>query len=187
MADPEGRRNFEEADAYVTSRNKQLEANRWKTPPILNSPHNFHVANIQNIIAKTLDGNNCKYIKENEKIEFLKELCEEEKPFFMAFAETCLKEEVKVAEFDIKGYSHVASHRKNRNGGGVIIYLNNNLTYQTLVSISDEMCSVVAIHINELNTVVFMVYRPPPNNKNKYHGEILAESFKKIVIDNKNK
>merc|ERR1712179_607680 len=46
------------------------------------------------------------------------------------------------------------------------------------------MCSIVAIHINELNTVVFMVYRLPPNNKNKYHGEILTESFKKIVIDN---
>ena len=109
----------------------------------MNSPPNFHVANIQNIITKTLDGKKCNYIKENEKIEFLKELCEEEKPFFMAFAETCLKEEVKVAEFDIKGYSHVASHRKNRNGGGVIIYINNDLTYQTLVSISDEMCSLV--------------------------------------------
>jgi len=43
---------------------------------------------------------------------------------------------------------------------------------------------MIAIHINELNTVVFMVYRPPPNNKNIYHGEIIAESFKKIVIDN---
>ena len=42
---------------------------------------------------------------------------------------------------------------------------------------------MIAIHINELNTVVFMVYRPPPCYKNIYHGEILAESFKKIVID----
>jgi len=46
---------------------------------------------------------------------------------------------------------------------------------------------MVVIHINELNTVVFMVYRPPPNNKNKYHGKILAESFKKIIIDNLHK
>ena len=39
--------------------------------------------------------------------------------------------------------------------------------------------------VNELNTVVFMVHRPSPNNNNNiYHGEILAESFKKIVIDN---
>ena len=94
------------------------------------------------------------------------EQCQEEKPYFMAFAETCLNKEIKEAEFEIGGYSHVTSHRKNRNGGGVIIYINDNLTYQTLVSISDEMCSMIAIHINELNTVVFMVYRPPPNTTN---------------------
>ena len=86
--------------------------------------------------------------------------------------------------FEIRGYSHVTSHRKNIKGGRVIIYINDNLTYQTLVSISDEICLIIAIHINELNIVVFMVYRPPPCNTNIYHGEVLAESFKKIVIDN---
>ena len=29
-----------------------------------------------------------------------------------------------------------------------------------------------------------MVYRPPPNYKNKYHGEILEQSFENIVINN---
>ena len=131
-----------------------------------------------------MDGKACKYVKENEKIKFLMEQCQEERPCFMAFAETCLKNEIKEVEFEIKGYSHVTSHRKNRKGGGVVIYINDNLTYQTLVSISDEICSIVAIHINEWNAVVFMAYRPPPNNKNIYHGEVLPKSFKKIVIDN---
>ena len=67
------------------------------------------------------------------------EQCEEERPYFMAFAETYLKEEIKEAEFNIKGYSHVASHRKKREGGGVIIYINEDLTYQHLISVSDEM------------------------------------------------
>ena len=115
-----------------------------------------------------MDGKKCKYVKENEKIKFLKEQCEEEKPYFMAFAETCLKKEIKEVEFDIKGYSNVASYRKNGNGGGVIIYINDDLTHQPLVSISDKICSMVVIHINELNTIVFMLYRPPPNHKNKY-------------------
>ena len=57
------------------------------------------------------------------------EQCQEEKPYFMAFAETCLKKEIKEVEFEIRGYSHVTSHRKNRKGGGVIIYINDNLTY----------------------------------------------------------
>ena len=82
----------------------------------------------------------------------------------------------------IKGYSHETSNRINRDGGGVIVYIRNDLTYQMLISTSDEMCSMVAIHINELNLIVFMVYRPPPNNKSQYHGETLIRSFDEIVI-----
>ena len=29
-----------------------------------------------------------------------------------------------------------------------------------------------------------MIYRPPPNNKNQYHGETLVRSFDEIVIKN---
>ena len=43
---------------------------------------------------------------------------------------------------------------------------------------------MVSIHINELNLIVFMIYRPPPNNKNQYHGETLVRSFDEIVIKN---
>ena len=46
------------------------------------------------------------------------------------------------------------------------------------------MCSIVAVYINELNLIVFMIYRPPPNYKSCYHGEILEKSFKAVVIDN---
>ena len=112
-----------------------------------------------------------------EKIRFLQDQCEEEKPYFLGFAETCLKNCIKEAEIEIKGYSHVTSNRINRDGGGVIVYVRNDLTYQTLISTSDEMCSMVSIHINELNLIVFRIYRPPPNNKNQYHGEILIRSF----------
>ena len=74
-----------------------------------------------------------------------------------------------------------------RKGGGAIIYINNNLTYQTLILSSDEMCSLVGVYINELNLIVFVVYRPPPDYDTIYHGEILKNSFKKTVIDEINK
>ena len=144
----------------------------------------FHVANIQSILTKTVSGDKGLFVKDIEKIKFLREQCKEEKPYFMAFAETHLKEEIKEAEYEMEGYSHVTSHRKNRIGGGVIIYISNDLTYQTLVSNSDDMCSMVAIYVNELNLIVFMVYRPPPNHKNHFHGEVLVKSFKEIVLDN---
>ena len=78
----------------------------------------FHVANIQSILTKTVSGDKGLFVKDIEKIKFLREQCKEEKPYFMAFAETHLKEEIKEAEFEMEGYSHVTSHRKNRIGGG---------------------------------------------------------------------
>ena len=48
-------------------------------------------------------------IKETEKIKFLREMCKEEKPYFLAFVETWLKDKIKEAEYEIEGYTHVAS------------------------------------------------------------------------------
>ena len=69
----------------------------------------------------------------------------EEKPYFLGFAETCLKNWVKEVEIEIEGYSYESSNRINRDGGGVIIYVRNDLTYQTLISTRDEMWSMVSI------------------------------------------
>ena len=49
------------------------------------------------------------------------------------------------------------------------------------------MCSIVGVYINEINLIVFVVYRPPPNYKSNHYGEILEKSFGRIVIDNINK
>ena len=54
------------------------------------------------------------FIKEIEKIKFLREMCKEERPYFLAFAETWLNDKMKEAEYEIEGYSYVASHRKER-------------------------------------------------------------------------
>ena len=140
------------------------------------------MANIQNIISS--GGGKGLYNPNKEKISFLREQSKEETPYFLAFAETFLNESIKEAEFEIEGYSHATSHRLNRIGGGVIIYISNDLTYKILVSESDKMCSIVAVYINELNLVVFMAYRPPPSHKKHYHGDILEKSFNNIVISN---
>ena len=121
---------------------------------------------------------------QHKKIPFLREECSLNEPYFLAFAETHLKDTIKEAEFNIPNYSYAASHRQRRKGGGVIIYINNKFTYQTMVSANDEMCSTIAVYINELNLIVFMIYRPPPDYDTQYHGEMLEKSFKTVVIDN---
>ena len=135
----------------------------------------FHVANIQGLISKNAL---------HKKLPFIRETCILEKPYFLAFAESRLNENIKEAEFNIQEYSYCASHRQNRKGGGVIMYINNKLTYRTLITASDAMCSMVAVYINELNLIVAMVYRPPPDHGTQYNGELLEKSFRKIVIDN---
>ena len=142
---------------------KSTMSQRPPLPPsfhISNSPK-FHVANIQNLLTKRKLGKKGMFMREIEKIKFLSDMCNEEKPYFLAFAETWLNDNMKEAEYEIEGYSYVASHRKDREGGGVIIYIDNDATYKPLISISDEMCSIVAIYLDELNLIVFMVYRPP--------------------------
>ena len=145
------------------------------------------MANIQNILTKGELGKREMFVKEIEKIKFLRDMCKEEKPYFLAFAETWLNNNMKEAEYEIKGYSYVARHRKDRERGGVIIYIDNDATYKPLISISDEMCSIFAIYLDELNLIVFMVYRPPPDNKSIYHGDKLERSFNDIVLNSINK
>ena len=149
-----------------------------------NTPPKFHVANIQKLLTKRELKNKGNFIKEIEKMKFLREMCKDERPYFLAFAETWLNDRMKEAEYEIEGYTHVASHRKDRKGGGVIIYIDNGAPYKPLISVSDKMCSIVAIHLEELNLIVFMVYRPPPDSKTIYHGDKLERSFDDIVLSN---
>ena len=48
------------------------------------------------------------------------------------------------------------------------------------------MCSFLAIHISEINLVIFLAYRPPPHYTpdNLFHGRPLEQSFKNIILDN---
>ena len=74
----------------------------------------FHVANIQRLLTKRELKEKGIIIKEIEKIKFLREMCKEEKPYFLAFAETWLNDKMKEAEYEIEGHSYVARHRKDR-------------------------------------------------------------------------
>ena len=113
-----------EADNRYDSTNSE----RKDTQEISNL-QNFHAANIQNLISS---GDKGLYMAKKEKIAFLREKCEEGKPYFLAFAETFLNERIKVSEYEIEGYCCTASHRMRRIGGGDIIYVRNDLTYQNL-------------------------------------------------------
>ncbi|MEL7079430.1 MAG: reverse transcriptase family protein [Cyanobacteria bacterium J06582_2] len=104
----------------------------------------------------------------------------------MALTESHLDESSKEKEYHIPNYTPIISNRKNRSHGGVIIYLHNNMTFRLLCCESDNMCSFLAIFINELKLALLLAYRPPPdyNIVNKFNGPHLENSFEKVIIQN---
>lgn len=104
----------------------------------------------------------------------------------MALTESHLDDTSKEAEYNITGYSHILCNRKDRQGGGVILYLRNNLTFKILTNTSDEMCSLLAITINELDLTVILVYRPPTRYEQgtDHNRHTIEQSFNNIIISN---
>ena len=94
----------------------------------------------------------------------------------------------KEKEFHVPNYSSVCCNRINRSHGGVIIYLHNHLTYKILCKATDDMCSLLAIYVNELKLIILLAYRPPPDydHGNQFNGPHLENSFSRIIIENIN-
>ena len=118
------------------------------------------------------------------KIPILKEDCQNNSFIFLAFTESHLDDTAIESEYYIEGYSHIECNREKREKGGVIIYLHRHFTYKLLSKSSDDMCSFLAIFINELDLAVLLAYRPPPNyDSDLFYGLPLEESFDNIIID----
>ena len=141
-------------------------------------PQSFMYANINGLLSLT---------GRVAKIPILTEDCHNNNFIFLALSESHLNDTSKECEYRIEGYSHILSNRINRERGGVIIYLHNKFTFKILAQSSDNICSFLAIFINELRLAVLLAYRPPPNyDSNLYHGPPLERSFQNIIIDNIN-
>ena len=141
------------------------------------TPHSFLFGNIGSLLSRS---------GRVAKLPILKNDAKENNYLFMAFTESHLDDTSKEAEYHIEGYSHIVCNRIDREKGGVILYLRKDFTYKTLTSQSDDMCSFLALTINELNLTVMLTYRPPSryDTSNRYNGERLETSFNQIVLQN---
>ena len=142
--------------------------------PLNKSPH-FIFANIGGLLSET---------GRVAKIPILSKDCIDSNPIFLAFTESHLNDSSKESEYHIPNYTPITCNRRSRAKGGVIVYLHNHLTYSLLSSSSDHMCSLLAIHIKEINLVLILAYRPPPDYDSQHHGEPLMESFSSVIISN---
>ena len=91
--------------------------------------------------------------------------------FFIGVTETWLHDGVLDAEVchNFPGYSLMRSDRAgSRQGGGVALYIREDLTGDILVSYSHihpsrggSVCELLVVKIHQLDTVVCIMYRPP--------------------------
>ena len=82
---------------------------------------------------------------------------------FVAVTETWLTPHILDSEVchNFPGYSLFRSNRETRQGGGVALYVREDLTGDVLCSYDNGVCGLLVVMIHQLNTAVAVLYRPP--------------------------
>ena len=83
---------------------------------------------------------------------------------------------IKKTLYNIKGYTHVSQIREKRTGGGVSMFINNNIKYDVRDNITIDLPSIDSVVIkipkeeinSSKNTIVLATYRPPDVNPKSF-------------------
>ena len=113
------------------------------------------------------------------KIDALKEYVNTNNIILMNFTETWLKE--KMQDEKIPNFTTFRCDRKSKKskGGGTAIYLKDGFEARLLLEDRVESCEIVAIHIERLNVVNIVVYRPPDTHSAEFSN--VMEKIKKLL------
>jgi len=82
----------------------------------------------------------------------------------VALSETRLISEIEDSEVNVPGYSLVRCDGENRNTGGVMIYIRNDIKYEVIVKekiVSNCWCVAVEMRNNIYKGVIIVVYHSP--------------------------
>ena len=113
----------------------------------------FLLSNINRLITKS----------GRSKSSFLRDQAELSNAILVAVTETWLNPTIFDSEVshDFPGYSLRRCDRARREGGGVALYLRDDLTGDLLLSYDNDVCQLLVVHIHQLDHVVAVIYRPP--------------------------
>ena len=126
----------------------------------------FILTNIQRLI--TPSGRN--------KSGFLHDQALPSNALVVAVTETWLSSSVNDSEVthNFRGYSILRCDREPRQGGGVALYIREDLTGDILGSYDNGVCELLVVMIHQLNTVLIVAYRPP-NTRLSEFSEMLSK------------
>ena len=102
----------------------------------------------------------------------------------LGLCETFLDENVDKYEYMIDGYNAVAKHR-NKHGGGVLVFVKQNIKYESIdIKSSTDIESVwINIKHDKGNFVVGTMYRPPSASRDYYSGMLEQLDFVNVNHD----
>ena len=79
----------------------------------------------------------------------------------IAMAESWLKPHISNAQIHIKNYQIVRADRKERDRGGALLFIHEDLPISNQATYDEFYCQAVICSIQSSNTVIACVYRPP--------------------------
>lgn len=105
-------------------------------------------------------------------------------PAFIALSETRLTDEIEYSEVSVSGYSVIRCNAENRNTGGVILYIRDDIKYEKiLVKKLESNCWCAAIEVKDklYKGVIMVIYHSPSSS----HGDFvrfLEDIVEELVI-----
>ncbi|XP_011632002.1 uncharacterized protein LOC105423786 [Pogonomyrmex barbatus] len=100
-------------------------------------------------------------------------------PAFLALSETRLTEDIEDSEVNVSGYNMTRCNAENRNTGGVVLYVRNDIIYETVsVQKLESNCWCVAVEVKDklYKGVIMVIYHLPSAS----HGDFMR-FFEDIV------
>ena len=89
---------------------------------------------------------------------------------FISFSETWLKPHITNAQIHIPSYEIVRQDRINRERGGVLLYVHNQLPTSDIETFDDGTCESVICSLKSINTIMVSLYRPPNTPAHSFQG-----------------
>ena len=83
-----------------------------------------------------------------------------EKPHVIVITETWLKED-EIKFYNLKNYQSIANCRKDSRGGGIIIYIRDDINFNIILNENFDKSHIGIINLNELDIKICGIYRSP--------------------------
>lgn len=89
------------------------------------------------------------------------------KPHIIIITETWLYED-ELKFFNLIGYQSVANCRQNQRGGGILMFIKDDIKFNILKNEQFAKSHLIMINLNEINTKIAGFYRSPSTRLNNF-------------------